>query len=92
MVERQNASGEQMSVTLLQPELVARAVIIDYTNHRGERSERRIRPGGMWYGVTEWHHDPQWLVDAIDLDKSESRTFAMKDIHSWRPDDGTERT
>lgn len=59
-------------------------VIIDYTNHRGERGERRIRPVGMWYGDTEWHRDPQWLIDAIDLDKSVSRTFAMKDIHSWR--------
>lgn len=62
------------------------AVVIDYTNHRGERAERTIVPRVVWFGMTRWHPDiPQWLLDAIDVDKQEDRTFAMKDIHSWRP-------
>lgn len=64
----------------------SRVVEIDYTNHRGERSVRRIEPDDdfpMRFGRTAYHPEPQWLLDAMDLDKNEERTFAMKDIHSW---------
>lgn len=61
-----------------------RAVIIDYTNHRGERGERMITPHGMWWGVTQWHPEAQWMLDAMDEGKGDGRTFAVKDIHSWR--------
>jgi predicted DNA-binding transcriptional regulator YafY len=54
-----------------------------YTNYRGETGLRRIRPERLHFGSTEWHPEPQWLLDAIDLDKSASRTFAMKDIRAW---------
>lgn len=60
-------------------------VAIDYTNHRGERSIRRIKPVVMYWGTTEWHKEPQWLLNALDLGKNLTRTFAMKDIHSWKP-------
>lgn len=60
------------------------SVVIDYTNHRGERSERTILPSGIYFGTTEWHPGPQWLLDAFDRDKGDNRTFAMKDIHGWR--------
>lgn len=59
-------------------------VVIDYTNHRGERAERRIRPLEVKFKTTEWHPEPQWLLRAFDIDKQELREFAMKDIHSWR--------
>jgi hypothetical protein len=61
---------------------------IDYTNHRGERHWRKIAPTAdrpsMWWGRTEWHVEPQWLLDAYDHEKGAVRTFAMKDIHGWR--------
>lgn len=60
-------------------------VLIDYTNHRGERRQRQIRPKAMRFGSTAWHHQDQWLLDAHDLEKHEERTFALKDIHSWTP-------
>lgn len=62
-------------------------VIIDYTNHRGERGERTISPATIWWGSTEWHPETQWLLTAIETTATEhrARTFAMKDIHSWRP-------
>jgi predicted DNA-binding transcriptional regulator YafY len=64
-------------------------VVIDYTNHRGDRSTRRIIPDPdqpLWFGVTEFHPEYQWLLDAFDVDKGQDRTFAMKDIHSWTPE------
>jgi predicted DNA-binding transcriptional regulator YafY len=62
-------------------------VIIDYTNWRGERSERRVNPVSLWYGKTEWHPEEQWLLAAFDMRDGEAymKDFAMKDIHSWRP-------
>lgn len=59
-------------------------VVIDYTNYRGERSERRIIPISIKYEYNEWHPDKQWLLSAYDLDKGVLRFFAMADIHSWR--------
>lgn len=61
-------------------------VTILYTNHRGERRERRITPHGLYYGTSAWHEKEQWLLDAYDLEKGEKRTFAMEQIHSWKQD------
>ena len=64
---------------------VAWDVTIEYTNWRGERSTRRVRPTGeMIFKSTQWHLEPQWLIRAIDLDKREERLFAIADIHSWK--------
>ena len=63
-------------------------VEIDYTNHHGERAIRRIIPRHIfWSSGNEWHPEPQWLLYARDLEKDADRTFAMKDIHSWKPID-----
>lgn len=60
-------------------------VVIDYTNWRGERSLRTIRPVKMFFGLNEFHPGEQWLLHAIDVEKNADRVFAMKDIHSWTP-------
>lgn len=60
-----------------------RAVIIDYTNWRGERALRCIRPLRIDFMNNEWHPETQWLLLAVDLDKGEDRTFALKNIHQW---------
>jgi predicted DNA-binding transcriptional regulator YafY len=60
-------------------------VEIDYTNWRGERSKRRIVPMGLSWENNEWHPETQWMLDAIDVDKKVSRTFALASIHSWTP-------
>jgi predicted DNA-binding transcriptional regulator YafY len=64
-------------------------VVIDYTNHAGVRGSRQIRPlpEGFRWGSTEWHPEPQWLLDAYDVAKDDLRTFAVKDIHAWAPKD-----
>jgi hypothetical protein len=62
-------------------------VLIDYTNHRGERAIRRIIPVSIRYATSEWHTRPQWLLIAFDLDKRAHRSFALKDVHSWKDGD-----
>jgi predicted DNA-binding transcriptional regulator YafY len=68
-------------------------VVIDYTNHRGERSKRVIEPLAehFHYARNDYHTEPQWLLDAFDVCKGEMRTFAVKDIHSWQPFDNEVR-
>lgn len=50
---------------------------VTYTNWRGETSEREIRPLYLWYGSTEWHPEPQWLITARDCGKGVERDFAL---------------
>lgn len=61
-------------------------VYIDYTNYRGERSVRFVRPSEIWFGSTEFHPIAQWLLRAYDLDKDAERDFAFLDIHQWVSD------
>lgn len=56
---------------------------IDYTNWRGERYWRKILPIAIWHGTTEWHHEPQWFLRAMDIEKGELRDFAMTNINGW---------
>lgn len=61
----------------------ATSVRIDYTNWRGERGWRNILPLRLYFGEVSWHPGPQWLLQAIDLDKGQERTFAMAQVHEW---------
>ena len=62
-----------------------KTVRIYYTNWRGETAFRTITPGRIRWGSNEWHPEPQWLLEAYDLDKNASRTFAMASILEWMP-------
>lgn len=62
------------------PEQRDTPVTLTYTNWRGETSERTISPRRMWFGSTEWHPEPQWLLSAIDTEKGALRDFALKDF------------
>jgi predicted DNA-binding transcriptional regulator YafY len=64
------------------------SIVIDYTNHRGERAWRSIKPVALRFGSTRWHREPQWLLEAYDLDKQTSREFALTGIHSFECDAG----
>lgn len=61
----------------------AEEILIDYTNWRGERAIRRVRPLTIRFENTEWHPETQWLMRAVDIERGATRDFAMKDIHSW---------
>jgi predicted DNA-binding transcriptional regulator YafY len=60
-------------------------VTIRYTNYRGETAIRRIIPREVRFISTEWHPEPQWVLEAYDLDRKAERSFAIKDINDWNP-------
>ncbi len=51
-----------------------------YTNWKGETGKRRVLPIQLFWGVSEYHPTPQWLLHAYDLDKNDWRTFALTGI------------
>lgn len=54
---------------------------VRYTNWRGEMADRHLMPTSLWFGSTEWHKEPQWLMKAVDLEKGgATRDFALKDM------------
>ena len=53
---------------------------IIYKNWRGETSERELIPINLIFESNEWHPEPQWLMEAYDLNKNKKRKFAIKDI------------
>lgn len=57
-----------------------------YTNWRDETRRRRVRPEHFYFGATEYHPEPQWLMRGRDLDRNVQQTFAMKAIKDWTPD------
>lgn len=61
------------------------SVTVLYTNYRGEKAERRIRPITIWFGSNEYHSMPQWLLRAWCFKKSGFRDFALANVHEWRP-------
>lgn len=58
----------------------AQPVTLTYTNWRGETAERSIIPMRVWFGSTDWHPEPQWLLTALDVEKGAGRDFALKDF------------
>jgi predicted DNA-binding transcriptional regulator YafY len=54
-----------------------------YTNHRGETSVRRLVPQRIWFGKTDYHPDEQWLLEAYDLERQATRSYAVKDVRGF---------
>lgn len=63
--------------------MLAKAVTLDYTNWRGERTLRRVVPLSLLWSATSHHAPDQWLLRCWDLEKEDWRVFAMVNIHSW---------
>lgn len=57
-------------------------VLLGYTNWRGEFAERSITPIRVHFGATDWHPEPQWLIEAFDHDRNANRDFTLKDFGS----------
>lgn len=51
-----------------------------YTNYRGVYGLRHAMPIKLEFGSDQYHPDPQWLMTAIDVDKSAYRRFAVNDM------------
>ncbi len=63
-------------------------VVLVYTDDRGVRSTRRVVPERIWYGRTDWHPEPQWLLEAYDLGRHVLRSFPLRQIKNFVPDTG----
>ena len=54
-------------------------ISLTYRNWRGEIGQRTIEPKQVFFGSTDWHPDPGWLLEAWDCDKQALRDFALAD-------------
>lgn len=92
MDEDPNSSFERSSVPRVPSAIDPQEVKFVYTNWKGEIAVRRVIPVSIWFGSTEYHKEPQWLLTAIDLDKGARRDFAMVDIQHWTPANNTDKS
>lgn len=53
-----------------------------YRNYKGVVSERTIVAWKLYWGSTEYHPEPQWILTAWDESKKDYRDFALKDM--WK--------
>lgn len=51
-----------------------------YKNWKGETSIRNIVPIAVRWGTSEWHREPQYLLSAFDVEKGDSREFALSEM------------
>lgn len=57
----------------------AKSLMFGYTNYRGEAAVRTAIPERIYWGATEYHPEPQWLLEAWDSEKEAIRIFALGD-------------
>jgi predicted DNA-binding transcriptional regulator YafY len=60
--------------------VTTRKITFTYRNWRGETAVRTAEPTGIWFGSSEWHPEPQWIMSACDTEKNVMRYFAMRDM------------
>jgi hypothetical protein len=53
------------------------ALTLRYTNWRGDTAMRRIVPLRVFWGSTEHHPKPCWLLDVHDIDRDARRLYAL---------------
>jgi hypothetical protein len=61
------------------------AIQVVYTNWRGETRERRLVPISLWYGYTEQHGEPQYLLKALDCEDGREKDFALLGLRGPPP-------
>jgi hypothetical protein len=66
------------------PEDKKRCLLVDYTNWKGERRSRVIKPIEMEWGSTQWHPIHQWLLRAKDMEDGKVKHFALDGFHSMK--------
>lgn len=67
------------------PQPEGEPVTLTYTNWRGETAQRTLTPKRIWWGATDWHPEPQWLLTAFDAEKQADRDFSLKDFGAATP-------
>ena len=56
----------------------------DYVNYKGEKAHRRVQFERVRFGASPWHQEPQWLMQAFDLDRNVEREFALRDMTNMK--------
>lgn len=51
-----------------------------YKNWEGSVAIRAAQVVRLTFGSTEWHPEPQWLLEARDVEKNALRLFALHDM------------
>lgn len=59
--------------------MTPRQINLTYTNWRGEKAVRLVLPKRLWFGTTEFHREPQWLLEVYDIEKQAFRDYALTD-------------
>jgi predicted DNA-binding transcriptional regulator YafY len=55
---------------------------IEYTNYKGVRKVYRVMPQQIFPSPgNQWHPEPHWCMEAMDLDRQVVRQFRLSDIH-----------
>jgi hypothetical protein len=55
-------------------------LVFEYKNWKGEIGIRKVIPIQVFFSSNEFHTEPQWLLEAFDMDKLDERIFAINDI------------
>jgi hypothetical protein len=58
-------------------------LLVDYTNHAGERRKRPLVPSAIQFNMTQWHREEQWLVFGIDPEDLKLKSFALSGFHGF---------
>lgn len=62
---------------------MANPIKVRYTNYRGETAVRTIIPLKVYFGLTTYHHEEQWLLEVWDCDRNSLRVYALREITQW---------
>jgi hypothetical protein len=69
--------GIEVEAPLGATSAVERILTGTYTNWKNEVAKRSFIPSKLWFGSTDWHPEPQWLLTAWDVEKQAWRDFAF---------------
>lgn len=87
----QRDAGSAPSDNVTQPEPIIKdlgvtmsglpSFTFSYVNHSGVLMIRSVVPLRIFFGTSLYYTEPQWLMEAFDLDRNANRTFAMSKIN-----------
>lgn len=59
----------------------AKPLTFKYVNHDGVEATRTVIPIGFFFGTSKYYTEPQWLLEAWDLDKQAVRHYAFSKLN-----------
>ncbi len=61
-------------------------VTFEYANWKGERKLRTVEPEKIVFGLTPHIDKPEWILEGIDVENGEKRSFVLKNIQRFADD------